>query len=142
MPITVTAPRGTLTPSGEHTILPQLTAALIEASGQTGNSFFTPLVGGTVQILEPEQVYAGGVNQPLVLVELKLPDIGLADPDARAAFIAAATDIVRASASPGHRDEDTWVNILNARDGAWGAGGRVLTNDDLIAGITGAAAHA
>ena len=46
------------------------------------------------------------------------------------------------SASPGHRDEDTWVNILNARDGAWGAGGRVLTNDDLIAGITGAAAHA
>jgi len=61
MPITVTAPRGTLTPAGERDILPQLSAALIEASGQTGNSFFTPLVGGTVQILEPEQVYAGGV---------------------------------------------------------------------------------
>ena len=141
MPITVTAPRGTLTPAGERDILPQLSAALIEASGQTGNSFFTPLVGGTVQILEPEQVYAGGVNRPLVLVELKLPDIGLADPDARAAFIAAATEIVRAVALPGHRDEDTWVNILNARDGAWGAGGRVLTNEGLIAGIMGAAAR-
>src|SRR5215472_5788824 len=142
MPITVTAPRGTLTPAGEREILPKLTAALIDASGQSGNSFFTPLVGGTVQLLEPEQVYAGGENRPLVLVELKLPDVGLADPHARAAFIAAATDIVRASAVPGHRDDDTWVNILNARDGAWGVGGRTLTNEDLVAGIMGAAARA
>lgn len=139
MPITVTAPHGTLTPAGERDILPQLTAALIDASGQPGNSFFTPLVGGTVHILPPGQVYAGGVNRPLVLVELKLPDIGLADPDARAAFITAATAIVRTLAQPGHQDEDTWVNILNARDGAWGVGGRVLTNDDIVAGITAAA---
>jgi hypothetical protein len=142
MPITVTAPRGTLTPAGERDILPRLTAALIEASGQTGNAFFAPLVGGTVQLLEAEQVYAGGVNRPLVLVELKLPDIGLAAAEARAAFITAATDIVRALAVPGHRDEDTWINILNARDGAWGVGGRTLTNDDLVAGIMAAAARA
>ena len=140
MPITVTAPHGTLTPAGEREILPRLTAALIDASGQTGNSFFTPLVGGTVQILPPEQIYAGGVNRPLVLVELKLPDVGLTDPDARAAFIAAATGIVRALAEPGHHDDDTWINILNARDGAWGVGGRVLTNDDLVTGIMAAAA--
>ena len=139
MPITVTAPSGTLTPAGEREILPQLTAALIDASGQSGNSFFTPLVGGTVQILPPGQIYAGGVNRPLVLVELKLPDIGLADPEGRAAFIAAATSIVRAAARPGHRNEDTWINILNARDGHWAAGGRVLTNDDLVAGIMSAA---
>jgi len=139
MPITVTAPRDTLTPAGEREILPQLTAALIDASGQPGNSFFTSLVGGTVQLLPPEQIYAGGVNRPLVLVELKLPDIGLTDPDARAAFIAAATNIVRAMTRPGHRDEDTWVNILNARDGAWGVGGRALTNDDLVAGLMAAA---
>jgi hypothetical protein len=142
MPITVTAPRGTLTPAGERDILPQLTAALIEASGQTGNAFFAALVGGTVQLLEAEQLYAGGVNRPLVLVELKLPDIGLAAPEARAAFITAATDIVRALAVPAHRDEDTWINILNARDGAWGVGGRTLTNDDLAAGIVAAAARA
>jgi hypothetical protein len=139
MPITVTAPHGTLTPAGERDILPRLTAALIDASGQSGNTFFTPLVGGTVQLLPPEQIYAGGVSRPLVLVELKLPDIGLADPQARAAFITAATGIVRALARPGHRDEDTWINILNARDGAWGVGGRTLTNDDLIAGIMAAA---
>jgi phenylpyruvate tautomerase PptA (4-oxalocrotonate tautomerase family) len=139
MPITVTAPSGTLTPAGEREILPQLTAALIDASGQSGNSFFTSLVGGTVQLLPPEQIYAGGVNRPLVLVELTLPDIGLADREARAAFIAAATAIVRATARPGHRDEDTWINILNARDGYWGAGGRMLANEDLAAGIMAAA---
>ena len=50
-----------------------------------------------------------------------------------------ATAIVRATARPGHRDEDTWINILNARDGAWGVGGRMLTNDDLVAGIMAAA---
>ena len=95
MPITVTAPRDTLTPAGQREILPQLTAALIDASGQSGNSFFTPLVGGTVQILPPEQIYAGGVNRPLVLVELKLPDIGLTDPDARAAPVHVALVVER-----------------------------------------------
>ena len=48
MPITVTAPRGTLTPQGQREILPRLTAALIEVSGQTGNTSFTDIVGGTV----------------------------------------------------------------------------------------------
>jgi hypothetical protein len=112
---------------------------LVEALDPAGRPGQDVVVGGTVQFLPPGQVYAGGVNRPLVLVELKLPDIGLADPEARAAFIAAATGIVRELARPGHRDEDTWINILNARDGAWGVGGRVLTNDDLVAGIMAAA---
>jgi hypothetical protein len=75
-------------------------------------------------------------------VELKLPDTGLDAQEARAAFIAAATGIVRALTVPGHRDEDTWINILNARDGAWGADGRALTNDELTSGIMTAAARA
>ena len=139
MPITVTAPRGVLTAEGERDILPRLTAALIEAGGLTGNTFFAPIVGGTVHVLAPEHVYGGGANRPLVMVEVKLPDIGLATIEARAAFIAAATDIVDASTVPGHDRQDTWVNILNARDGAWGIGGRAFTNDDLFAEVTAAA---
>ena len=142
MPITVTAPRGTLTPQGEREILPRLTSALIEASGQTGNSFFEPLVGGTVHLLDPLDVYAGGVNRPVVMVELKLPDIGLADQSSQESFIAAATDIVLELTTPGHDSQDIWVNILNARDGAWGVAGRALSNADLVAGITAAAATA
>ena len=139
MPITVTAPRGTLTPEGEREILPRLTAALTEISGQTGNSFFTSIVGGTVHLLDPDDVYAGGVNRPVVMVELKLPDIGLADQSSRASFIAGATDIVRELTTPGHDDQYIWVNILNARDGAWGVAGRALTNEDLAAATTAGA---
>lgn len=139
MPITVTAPRGTLTPAGEREILPRLTAALIEVSGATGNSFFTPIVGGTVHLLDPRDVYAGGVNRPVVMVELKLPNIGLPTVEARAAFIAAATDIVLELSVPGHRPDDVWVNILNAADGAWGVGGRAWTGEALMAALTQAA---
>ena len=142
MPITVTAPRGTLTPQGHREILPRLTAALTEVSGQTGNTFFTDIVGGTVHQLDPADVYAGGVNRPLVMVELKLPDIGLADQTSRASFIAEATDIVRELTTPDHDDQDIWVNILNAPDGGWGLGGTVYTGDDLIAAVTAAADRA
>ena len=139
MPITVTTPRGTLTPAGERAVLPRLTAALIEVSGVTGNSFFTPIVGGTVHVLDPRDVYAGGVNRLVVMVELKLPNIGLPTPEARAAFIAAASDIVADLAVPGHDRNDIWVNILNAPDGGWGVGGRAWTGEELIAATVQAA---
>jgi phenylpyruvate tautomerase PptA (4-oxalocrotonate tautomerase family) len=142
MPITVTAPRGVLTAEGERAVLPRLTAALIEVSGLTGNPFFTSIVGGTVHVLEPGRVYGGGVNRPLVMVELKLPDIGLASPELRAAFIAAATDIVDELTADGHRREDTWVNILNAPEGGWGLGGIAYTGPQLIEAVAAAAAPA
>ncbi|MEZ0067416.1 phenylpyruvate tautomerase PptA (4-oxalocrotonate tautomerase family) [Streptacidiphilus sp. MAP12-20] len=139
MPITVTAPRDVLTAAGERAILPQLTDALIEVSGLKGNAFFASVVGGSVHLLAPENIYAGGENRPLVMVELKLPHLGLGTIEARAAFVAAATDIVDALTVPGHRREDTWVNILNAPDGAWGIGGRAYTDADLVAAITAGA---
>lgn len=137
--ITVTAPRGVLTADGEREILPRLTATLIEASSLTGNPFFTQMVGGTLHVLDPERVYAGGINRPVVTVELKLPNIGLGDLEARAAFIAAATDIVDALTIAARGRENTSVNILNAPDGGWGIAGRAYAGDDLVAAISRAA---
>ncbi|MDX8519347.1 tautomerase family protein [Mesorhizobium dulcispinae] len=139
MPITITAPEGVLTAAGEREILPRLSAALIEASGATGNSFFTAIVGGTVNVLPLQRIYAGGTNRPVVMVELKLPNIGLASVEAREAFIAAATGIVADLCVPGHRPENTWINILNAPDGGWGIGGRQYSGDALIAAAMAAA---
>jgi phenylpyruvate tautomerase PptA (4-oxalocrotonate tautomerase family) len=133
MPITVTAPAGELTAEGEREILPRLTAALLEATGATGNPFFTSIVGGTVHVLPRKDVYAGGANRPVVMVELKLPDIGLDTPEQRAAFIGAATDIVEALTVPGHQRQDTWVNVLNAPPAGWGLDGRSWTGADLVA---------
>lgn len=139
MPITVTAPHGTLTQTGEREILPRLTAALIEVSGVTGNSFFTPIVGGTVHLLDPRDIYAGGINRPVVMVELKLPNIGLPTVEARAALITAATDIVLDLTVSGHDRDDVWINVLNAPDGAWGIGGHAWTGEALIAATVQAA---
>lgn len=135
MPITVTAPRGVLTATGESEILPRLTAALIEASGLTGNHFFSSIVGGTVHVLAPQDIYAGGANRPVVMVELRLANIGLPSVESRAAFIAAATDIVDALTVAGHERRNTWVNVVNAPDGGWGIGGTAYTGDDLIAAV-------
>ncbi|MCU1648535.1 MAG: hypothetical protein JWN03_8810 [Nocardia sp.] len=139
MPITVTAPAGVLTEAGEREILPRLTAALLEISGGAGNPFFTEIIGGTVHLLPAASIYGGGVNRPLIMVELKLPNIGLPDPAGRAAFIAVATDIVDTLTIPAHQRSDTWVNILNAPDGGWGLGGRAYTGAALIAAVTAAA---
>jgi hypothetical protein len=132
MPITVTAPRGVLTEAGEREILPRLTEALAEASGLKGNASFTAMIGGTVHLLDAEHIYGGGTHRPLLLVELKLPNIGLASVELRADFIASATAICEELSVPGHRLEDVWINILNAEDGAWGIAGRALTNQDLL----------
>ncbi|MFE9422002.1 4-oxalocrotonate tautomerase family protein [Kitasatospora sp. NPDC006697] len=138
MPITVTAPRGVLTPEGERAVLPRLTTALAEASGLAGNPAFLAVVGGTVHLPAPEAVYAGGTNRPIVMVELKLPNIGLPTQESRAAFIRAATEVVEELTVPGHRREDIWVNILNAPDGAWGLGGEAFTGERLLAALSGA----
>lgn len=140
MPITVTAPEGELTKDGERQILPRLTAALLEASEAAGNPFFTSIVGGTVHVISRQDVYAGGTNRPVVMVEVKLPDIGLADLDQRSAFIEAATEIVDSLTVDGHQRWDTWVNILNAPAGAWGIGGRAWTGEDLVAAATASVA--
>ncbi|QND63831.1 hypothetical protein HB777_07890 [Mesorhizobium loti] len=140
MPITVTAPEGILTPAGEREILPRLSAALIEASGATGNSFFTAIVGGTVHILPPHHIYAGGANRPVVMVELKLPNIGLGSVEVRRTFITAAAGIVAELCVPGHQPENTWINIVNAPDGGWGIGDRQYSGEALVAAAT-AAAH-
>ena len=140
MPITVTAPEGVLTPAGEREILPRLSDALIDASGATGDSFLTSIVGGTVHVLPSRHIYAGGANRPVVMVELKLPNIGLGSVEARKVFITTAAGIVADLCVPEHKPENTWINIVNAPDGGWGIGDRQFTGEALIAAAP-AAAH-
>ncbi|WP_432157440.1 MULTISPECIES: hypothetical protein [unclassified Streptomyces] len=136
MPIAVIAAAGALTPAGEREIIPRLSDALIDVSGLTGNTFFTPMVAGVLHLLDPQHVYAGGTNRSLVLVELKLPDIGLPSVAARAAFIERATDIAYELMSPGHDRGDIRINVVNAPDGGWGMGGHAYTGERLVDAIT------
>ena len=128
MPITVTAPRGILTPTGEREVLPRLTQALAAATDATDRTDIIATIGGTVHRIDPQDVYAGGVPRPIVMVEVKLPQVALSTLQRRALFIAKATEIVSELTIDSHDDRDTWVNILHAQDGAWGIGGQSLTN--------------
>jgi hypothetical protein len=74
------------------------------------------------------------------MVELKLPNIGLASPEARGAFIAAAAEIIADLSVPEHKPDNTWINIVNAPDGGWGVGSQQYTGEALIAAVV-AAAH-
>lgn len=138
MPFTVIAPRGVLTETGERHLIPQLIDALIESSGLNGNTFFTPVVGGHLHLLDPEHVHTGGVNRPVLLIELKLPGIGLPTPQDRAAFITTATSIAADHVVPGHSPDDIWINISYAAESGWGIGGVAYSNDALIAAIIAA----
>ena len=69
------------------------------------------------------------------MVELKLPAVGLPTLESRAAFIERATAVVDELTIDGHDRNSTWINILNAADGAWGIGGRSWTNDALATAI-------
>ena len=126
MPITVTAPRGVLTADGEREILPRLTAALADATDATGDEAIVNTIGGTVQLLDRQHVYAGGRPTPLVLVELKLPPVALSTRERRARFITAATEAVADLTEDTHEDRHTWVNILHAQEGSWGIGGQAI----------------
>jgi phenylpyruvate tautomerase PptA (4-oxalocrotonate tautomerase family) len=123
MPITVTAPRGVLTPEGEREVLPRLTTALAEATDAAGDDALIATIGGTVHVLPERDVYAGGKPAPVVFVELKLPPVALSTVERRSRFITAATRIVADLTVEDHDDQRTWVNILHAPEGAWGIGG-------------------
>jgi phenylpyruvate tautomerase PptA (4-oxalocrotonate tautomerase family) len=131
MPITVTAPEGRFSPQAERDVLPRLTASLLKWNQLTDNTFMTPNVGGTVNILPKERIFAGGKPEALVLIELTLPLLALASQEQKAGFIAEATAIVDELTNSAQPKEQTWVNILYAPDGAWGIGGKAYTNAEL-----------
>jgi phenylpyruvate tautomerase PptA (4-oxalocrotonate tautomerase family) len=135
MPISVSAPHGVLTATGEREVLPRLTQAVLAINGAEDNDVFRSIVGGHVELHEPGHVYAGGRNRPVVVVSFAAPHSAFTTNESRQAFIEAATRIVDECAVPGHDRENTWVNIFNAPNGAWGIGGVAYDDESLTAKI-------
>ena len=109
--------------------------AYIAGTTILNDAFFTSIVGGHVEVLDPGAVYAGGVNRPLVVVKFETPNGAFNTTETRRAFIEAATRVVDECTVPSHDRGNTWVTIWNAPDCAWGLGGVAYTNDALVAAI-------
>jgi phenylpyruvate tautomerase PptA (4-oxalocrotonate tautomerase family) len=140
MPITLTVPEGLMSPAAQAEAFAGLTETILEVAGLSGNAFMTANVIGSINVLPKEHVLAAGKPVEAAFVELKLPEIALATPEAKRAFIEKATDVVEKAAGGRLKREHIWANIVYAPEGAWGIAGRSYGNADLIDAITGATA--
>ena len=128
MPITLTLPERLLSPEAQAQAFARLTEAVLDVAGLTGNAFMTA-----------EHVLAAGKPVAAAFIELKLPEIALATPEAKRAFIEKATDIVEQAAGGRIKREHIWSNIVYAPEGAWGIAGHSYSNADLVGAIQNAA---
>jgi phenylpyruvate tautomerase PptA (4-oxalocrotonate tautomerase family) len=140
MPITLTIPEGLLSPEAQAEAFAGLTDAILGVAGLTGNAFMTANIIGSINVLPKEHVLAAGKPIAAAFIELKLPEIALATPEAKQAFIERATDVVEKAAGGRLNREHIWSNIVYAPEGAWGIAGRSYGNADLVDAITGAVA--
>ncbi|CAJ5343929.1 Uncharacterised protein [Burkholderia pseudomallei] len=139
MPITLTVSEGLLEPDCEARVFAALTDALLDVEQLDGNAFMVPNVIGTLNVLPRERVFAGGKPGAAAFVELKLPGVALATPDAKRRFIERATEVVEQAAGGRLTRDRIWVNVVYAADGAWGIAGRAYGNAELIDRIGAAA---
>jgi phenylpyruvate tautomerase PptA (4-oxalocrotonate tautomerase family) len=139
MPITLTVPEGVLSTDAEAKVFAGLTDALLQVAQLSGNAFMTPNVVGTINVLPKRHIFAGGKPAAAAFIELKLPAIALATPEAKQAFIAKATRLLEEAAEGRLSRDHIWTNIVYAADEAWGIAGRGFSNAELVGEIQRAA---
>jgi len=131
MPITVTAAAGILDDAAEKQILPRLSASLLARNGMTGNTFMTPVVVGSVNILSEGRIYTGGHAEKAVFVELKVPSVTFGSQEQRQGFVDDVNSILNELTHGTYPKDKTFVNITYAVDGSWGVADKAWTNAEL-----------
>jgi len=140
MPITLTVSEGIFTPEDEGPVFAELTDALLDVEGLTGNAFLAPNVIGALNVLPRDRTFVQGRAEPAAFVELKLPAVALAAADRQRQFVERATAIVLRRAGGRLTPAQVWVNVVHAVDGGWGIAGRRYDNATLVDSIQSAAA--
>ena len=135
MPITLTIPENILDPQAQGRVFAELTDALLKIEHLTTNAFMGANVVGSLQVLPRHHVFSGGKPSPAAFIELKLPEIALATPEAKRAFIEEATAIVERAAEGRLRRDHIWTNIVYAAEGSWGISGRAYASIDLVEAV-------
>lgn len=131
MPITVTATAGIFDAAAQARIVPRLSAALLDRHGLTGNGFMTPIVVGSVNIVPAERLFAGGVAQTAIFIELKVPSTTFTTHEQRQGFLDDANAILNELTGGTYPKDRTFLNITYAVDGSWGVGATAYTNAAL-----------
>jgi hypothetical protein len=139
MPLTLTLSEGVLPAGTEKEAFRRLSEAMLRRHGAMGNSFMTPMIVGSINIVSPDHTYSGHTEQPVVFIEWKTPSFAFATREVQIGYAEEATNIIH-ELSGGRQPKDRiWVNMIHAVDGGWSVAGRAMTNDELQA-AAGAAA--
>jgi phenylpyruvate tautomerase PptA (4-oxalocrotonate tautomerase family) len=131
--IDLTYPAGTFTAEARTALADELGIVLRRAERAPETQFFRDITWVHVHELADGTMLAAGrpVEQPAFRVEVSIPQGALSD-RRKAEFVSEATRVISEAAGLGGADAlRVWVIINEVPAGNWGAGGRVVTIDDL-----------
>ena len=131
MPLTLTLSEGVLPVGTEKQAFGKLSDAMLKWHGLTGNKVLTPNVVGSINIIPKQHTFSGSKEANVAFIEWKVPSFAFATREIQAGYIAEATDIIHDMSGKKLAKDNIWVNVVHAVDGAWGIGGRAMTNTEL-----------
>ncbi len=131
MPLTLTLTEGVLPRGAEKQAVQQITDAMLERHGLTGNTVMTPNVTATVHVLPKGSTFSGGKEFSGAWVEWKVPSFALGTREVQQGFFKDATDIIEKLSGGKQPRENIYVNVVHTVDGAWNLDGKAMTNEEL-----------
>jgi len=131
MPLTLTLTEGVLPPGVERQAVAQITDAMLQRHGLTGNKVMTPNVTATVHVLPEGSTFSGGKEFAGAWVEWKVPSFAFSSREVQQGFFKDATDIIHELSGGKQPRENIYVNVVHTVDGAWNLDGKAMTNEEL-----------
>ena len=131
MPLTLTLTEGVLPRGREKQAVEQLTDAMLERHGLTGNKVMTPNITATVHVLPKESTFSGGKEFAGAWVEWKVPSFAFSSREVQQGYFKDATDIIEELSGGKQPRDNIYVNVVHAVDGAWNLDGKAMTNEEL-----------
>lgn len=136
MPLTLTLTEGVLPRGTEKLAVEQLTDAMLERHGLTGNKVMTPNVTATVHVLPRGSTFSGGNEFAGAWIEWKVPSFAFSTRGVQQGFFKDATDIIQELSGGKQPRDSIYVNVVHTVDGAWNLDGKAMTNEELDQAIS------
>ncbi len=131
MPLTLTLTEGVLPRSSEKQAVEQLTDAMLERHGLTGNKVMTPNITANVHVVPKGSSFSGGKEFAGAWVEWKVPSFAFNTRELHQGYFKDATDIIQKLSGGKQPRDNIYVNVVHTVDGAWNLDGKAMTNEEL-----------
>lgn len=131
MPLTLTLTEGVIPRGAEKQAVEQLTDAMLERHGLTGNKVMTPNITANVLVVPKGSSFSGGKEFAGAWVEWKVPSFAFSTREVHQGYFKDATDIIQKLSGGKQPRDNIYVNVVHTVDGAWNLDGKAMTNEEL-----------